>query len=295
MSGNVLADVLHRHRDLVLPVEGDVAGEHLVEDDAERVDVRLAVDGVAEGLLRGDVVRRAEDAAVSGEALLVQRARDAEVGDLGHALLVDEDVLRLDVAVDDAAAVRGAERAGDLDRVGERLVDGQRARPADAVLERLPLDVLEDDVGALVVLARVDHADDVRVAELGDGARLAPEALELVRIGRDLAVHHLDGDRAFERRVERAVDRRHAAVPDLRVEPVAVGEKGADERAHAICALIVPCLALLARLFVLHSRLLLRRLVVETPHIGALLLRRQARVLGRRDVDRVARGRRSVG
>ena len=49
--GQLLADVLHRHRDLVLAVEGHVAGEHLVEDDAERVEVGLAGDRVAERLL----------------------------------------------------------------------------------------------------------------------------------------------------------------------------------------------------------------------------------------------------
>jgi hypothetical protein len=118
--------VLHRHRDLVLAVERDVAGEHLEQHDAERVDVRLAVDVVAERLLGRDVVGRAEHAAVGGQALVVERAGDAEVGDLGRALLVDQDVLGLDVAVDDAARVRGAERARDLDRVGDRLVDRQR-------------------------------------------------------------------------------------------------------------------------------------------------------------------------
>ena len=46
---------------------------------------------------------------------------------LRRALLVDEDVLGLDVAVHDAAVVRGAERAGDLDRVGDRLGDRQAA------------------------------------------------------------------------------------------------------------------------------------------------------------------------
>ena len=36
--------------------------------------------------------------------------------------------------------------------------------------------------GAPVLLAGVDHADDVRVRELGDRARLAAEALELVGV-----------------------------------------------------------------------------------------------------------------
>ena len=148
----------------------------------ERVEVGLAGDVVAERLLGRDVVGRAEHAPVGGQALLVERAGDPEVGDLGRALLVDQDVLGLDVAVDDVARVRGAERARDLDRVGHRLGDRQAAAAADALLERLALDVLEDDVGAAVVLARVDHADDVRVRELGDRARLAAEALELVGV-----------------------------------------------------------------------------------------------------------------
>ena len=59
----------------------------------------------------------------------------------------------------------------------------------DALLERLALDVLEDDVRPALVLAGVDHADDVRMRELGDGAGLAAEALELVGVARDLAVH----------------------------------------------------------------------------------------------------------
>ena len=63
------------------------------------------------------------------------------------------------------------------------------------------------------VLAGVDDADDVRVRELRDGARLAAEALELIGVRRDLAVHELDRDLALEHLVERAVDRRHAAGP----------------------------------------------------------------------------------
>ena len=132
--GQLLAHVAHRDGDLALPAEGDVAGEHLEERDAQRVDVRLAGDDVAQRLLGGDVVGRAENAPVGGQTLVGERAGDPEVGDLGRAFGVDEDVLRLDVAVDDAALVGGAERARDLDRVGDRLGDGQPAEAADALL-----------------------------------------------------------------------------------------------------------------------------------------------------------------
>ena len=128
--------------------------------------------------------------------------------------------------------VRAAERAGDLDRVGERLVDRQPAEPPDAVLERLALDVLEDDVGPVLVLAGVDHADDVRVRELRDRARLAPEALQLVGVGRHLAVQQLDRHPPLEVDVEGPIDRRHPSGADLGVEPVPAAQLHAHERAH---------------------------------------------------------------
>ena len=79
------------------------------------------------------------------------------------------------------------------------------------------------------LLAGVDHRHDVRVAELRDRARLAAEALELIGVGRDLAVHQLDRHRPLEHGVERAVHGRHPAAPDLRVEAVAPAEQGAEQ------------------------------------------------------------------
>ena len=92
--------------------------------------------------------------------------------------------------------------------------------------------------GPPVLLAGVDHADDVRMAELRDGARLAAEALELVGVRRDLAMHQLDGDAPLERRVERAEDRRHPAGADLGVEAVPAVEAHADQRAHSVVRIV---------------------------------------------------------
>ena len=248
--GHLLAHVAHGDGDGRLAGEGNLPGEHLVEHDAERVEVGLTGDGLSECLLGRDVVGRAEHAPGDRQALLGERARDAEVRDLGTAFLADEHVLGLDVAVHDHALVRGAERARELDRVGDRLGDGQRPLAADELLERLALHVLEHDVrrsdarlGAVLggLLAGVDDGDDVRMVQARDRARLAAKALELIGVRGDLAMHELDRDGPLEHRVKGAVDGRHAAAADLRIEPVAAAEQCADSgHGDLLCAQSAP-------------------------------------------------------
>ena len=81
----------------------------------------------------------------------------------------------------------------------------------DELLQVLALDVLEDDVLAPVGLAAVDDGDDVRVGEPRDGARLAAEPLDVLRIVREALVQDLDRDQPAELAVARPVDARHAA------------------------------------------------------------------------------------
>ena len=130
--------MFHRHPDLAVGVEGDLADQHLVEDDAERVDVGAGIDSLSHRLLGGDVVGRAEDAPGRRHPVLLELPGDPEVGQFGPSLGVDEDVLGLDVAVDHVAGVGDAEAAGDLDRVGDRVLGLERADPGDPLLQRLP-------------------------------------------------------------------------------------------------------------------------------------------------------------
>ena len=53
---HLLVDVLHRHADQGVRLERHLAGQHLVEQDAERVDVAPGVDLLAHRLLGRDVV-----------------------------------------------------------------------------------------------------------------------------------------------------------------------------------------------------------------------------------------------
>ncbi len=122
-------DLLEGDRDGRLALERHDAGEQLVEDHADRVEVGRGADGVALRLLGREVLGGAHDRArerhVGGA-----RAGDAEVGDARASLLVEDHVVRLEVAVDDAAAVREACGAQDLhDDVDSAVCRLERRRP----------------------------------------------------------------------------------------------------------------------------------------------------------------------
>ena len=199
--------------------EGAAAGDHLVDDRAEGEDVGAGV-GVARLELLGRHVRhRAEQRPLFRQRLLLRGVvgaerlrlvlRQAEVEHL-RPRLREHDVARLEIAMDDAEAVRGVERAGDVDRHAERLA--QRQRPArDRVGERLPFEVLHDQVVDAVLMADVVERADVRMVQPRDRARLAVEALAQLRARGEMRGQDLDGDVAVETRVAGAIDLAHAA------------------------------------------------------------------------------------
>ena len=101
------------------------AGQELVEQDAQRIDVgaRVDVEVVELGLLGRHVERCAEHHLMGGVQRLfgqrlMHRLGQAEVDHLGDRLVVirrDQDVRGLQVAVDDAFLVSVLKRGADLD------------------------------------------------------------------------------------------------------------------------------------------------------------------------------------
>jgi hypothetical protein len=141
----------------------------VVERRAERVDVGAAVDVLLPlGLLGGDVVGRAQHRAGHGlerDAGVLEVLRESEVEDLREAVLRDDDVGRLDVAVDDALVVGVLEALRGLRDDVDGLVDGQLLLVREDHVERLALAVLHGVVVVAQVLAGREGADDVGVLE----------------------------------------------------------------------------------------------------------------------------------
>ena len=130
-----------QRRDGRLALERAPASEHLVQQRAEREDVRAVIHRLAFRLLGRHVGHGAEDGALGGlrdsrpassrvavEALERRRhqLREAEIEHFDDARVGDHHVARLEIAVDDAGRVGGGQRIGDLDGVGNRRFQRKR-------------------------------------------------------------------------------------------------------------------------------------------------------------------------
>ena len=137
------------------PDIGLLAGQHLVADDAEAVEVRADIERLAERLLGAHVVRRAEQHAGLGtDGVAIDRARQAEVDERHRVVLAQHHIRRLQIAVHQPRLVHDLERRGDLRHVVQRLplthaaLDARLQVPARQVLHR---QVLEAGVHAVIV------------------------------------------------------------------------------------------------------------------------------------------------
>ncbi len=183
----------------------------------------------AAGLFGAHVLRSTEghpgvgDRAV-GREVRRQRPRDAEVSEQRISLGRQEDVLRLDVAVNHAVLVRIVEGARDLPRDPERILERQLLDSAQPIAQALAFHVGHgepEQPGGRP--AGVMDGEDVRVLELGDELDFSAEALRSKRRG-EVGVEHLHGDSPMVLGVEREKYRGHATAPELTLERVRVAE-----------------------------------------------------------------------
>ena len=209
-------------------------GGQLIEHHAQAELVRLTGQGLAIGLLRAHVGRRALAVArrrplhqrhvMGGRAehqFVVASAGNTEVEDLQLALVRQQQVLGLDVAVDDALLVGVGQGRGGL--LGQILKRVDRQGLAHQGPQGAPLNQLHRNVGGAVHLAGVVDVGDVRVVQLAGQLGLADERLpaQVVRILEDLERYL-----ALQPQIQRPPDLAHGPLPQSGEQTV--GTEGGD-------------------------------------------------------------------
>jgi hypothetical protein len=224
----------HRHEKLDTPaVKRQLSREHLVEDDAERVEVPPCPCRRPVHVLRGDVARCSEALLRERELRRVDDLGDPEVRQLDDFLLRrspgQEHVLRLEVTVDDAELVRAREGGRHLHR-HPRCPPPREGAVAKLVEEALAFDVLHHEEDEAVGLPEVRDLDDAGVVDPIDGARFAEEPLAVGGVHAEVLPEHLDRRQALDHDVPCEIDQRHPADAEPLHEPIARGQRPADER-----------------------------------------------------------------
>ncbi len=222
------------HGDGVRRLDGGVLAERrpalqsLVERGAQGPQVGGGAGLGALDALGGDVVDRTDHLAGLGERGGAGGLGDAEVGEDDAPVVAEEDVARLDVAVQHAGRVGGAQgrdhaapdAGGDLGRDGTAL---------EHVAERRGRHVLHHDAGQAAVVDHIVDDHDVGVGDAGRAAGLPAGALveggELVLLQAGGDVEPLDRDLTAEQLVLGPPDGAHAAVTDPLDEPVPPGDQ----------------------------------------------------------------------
>ena len=175
----------HRQCEAIVSNIRRVAGKHLVKQHSETVEIGAGVHRLAANLFRAHVARRAEGQAGPGhDRAAAETLGNAEVGQHRAAIFAEQNVLRLDVAVDDAAMVGVVQGAGDSPGDGQSVLGRQTG--ADALLQSIARQILHGQVVGALVGSDIVDGDDVRVAELRDDAAFMQKALgEFIISGED--------------------------------------------------------------------------------------------------------------
>lgn len=200
----------------------------MVEGGSEGVNVAAEVfDPAFEGLGR-DVEWGGPDLFGLGASVLGDEG-ETEVDEAGVAFAIDENIARLDVAVDHSGIFSGLETGGDLGGDFEDFVFGKSATLLHDVLEATAFEQFHDEVKSPVGAADGVDFDDVWVADLGGEAGLIFEGLDADFVVTVFLVENLDGDFSVEGGVSSNEDDAHAA------DGVALFELVGSEGALYVC------------------------------------------------------------
>ena len=201
-----------------LHLERALAGEDLVKHEAERVDVARRRHLASLDLLGGHVGGRSRPHVFSFDT--AAPGGQAKVGEAHLAPAVDDDVVGLEVAVQDALGVGGGQPGANLAGHFDGAFPGHPPGPAQEGGEGVAVDILHREEGRSVNLAKVVHAADVGMRDLARDPHFTIEPREAIgivleRLGQELE-RHLDA----KQQIVGAEHTAHAALADQTADAI---------------------------------------------------------------------------
>lgn len=163
------------------------------------------------GLLWWHVVWRAENLTGEGHIRVVSEVLgQPKIRHVRLAMAIDQNIRRLQVAVQDALFVRIVNGFGDGLDPGSSLAGRDRLLAIE-LTQVLALDVVHREVVEALMFAHFMDANDVRMVKPRRRGSLRLEPLQRVRTGELTCQDHLHCDRAIEADLACLVDDTHAA------------------------------------------------------------------------------------
>ncbi|MPN51572.1 hypothetical protein SDC9_199220 [bioreactor metagenome] len=148
------------------PVEGNGTCQHFVQNDAERVDIRTFVHLFAPRLFGRKIMHGAHHVLFLGSILSLRYFFcDTEIRNKGFAFHIDQDIVRFDVAVDKSFLVGVFHGQAQFFSNVHHKFNGESLVDCNDMLQGLPVDKVHNDVIPVVVCARVECTDDIRMLQ----------------------------------------------------------------------------------------------------------------------------------
>src|SRR4051812_35018142 len=138
----------------------------------------------------------------------------SEIEDLGVIAFGDENIRRLNVAMDNVLGVRRLERVCNFNRQTQKQSKFNRTE-GDAVLQRRPFQKLHRDERLIVVLSNFVNRADVGMVQRGSCSGFTPEAFERLYVVREFVRKKLQGYEASELGVFGFVNDSHPTAAQL--------------------------------------------------------------------------------
>jgi hypothetical protein len=149
----------------------------LIKDDPQAVDVAAHIL-LALCLLWGHIIYAPDHAASHGHFGIEAITSDAKIGQQDMGVELQQDILRFNIAVNNAFLVRVLYSIAEWHKQWQRFLQCKRGL---AVLQQITQSALadqwHDEIEPAQLISKLDERQDMRVREPGDDMRLAQKAL----------------------------------------------------------------------------------------------------------------------